>query len=90
LVDNSKLFIDNEFKRLDITLVNWEKRKNDEKLIYDKLKGSEKFDNVMKEIKFVMKKIIKPIKIDEINLIIQNNANSEKYYPDDYVFHDFV
>lgn len=27
LVDNSKLFIDNEFKRLDITLVNWEKRK---------------------------------------------------------------
>lgn len=90
MVDNSKLFIDNEFKRLDITLVNWEKRKNDEKLIYDKIKGSEKFDNVMKEIKFEMKKIIKPIKIDEINLIIQKNANSEKYYPDDYVFHDFV
>ena len=90
LVDNSKLFIDNEFKRLDITLVNWEKRKNDEKLIYDKLKGSKKFDNVMKEIKFEMKKIIKPIKIDEINLIIQNNENSEKYYPDDYAFHDFV
>lgn len=44
----------------------------------------------MKEIKFEMKKIIKPIKIDEINLIIQNNENSEKYYPDDYAFHDFV
>ena len=86
LVDNSKLFIDEEFKKIDFDLINWEKI--DENKIYDTLKHSKDFDNIIKEIKAEMEKIIKPIKINEINILIEKNENGEKYYPDDYIFYN--
>ena len=87
LVDSSKLLIDEEYIKIDIDLIDWEKKNTDENKIYDKLKGSEEFDKVVKEIQNEMKKIIKPIKINEINIIIDNNEKDEKYYPKDYIFY---
>ena len=87
LVDSSKLLIDDEYKKIDIDLIDWEKNNNDENRIYDTLKGSEEFDKIVKEIKNEMKKIIKPIKINEINIIIENNEKNENYYPKDYIFY---
>ena len=89
LVDNSKLLIEDEYKKIDFDLINTEQNKDDENKIYDKLKGSKDFDNVVKEIKIEMEKIIKPIKISEINNIIQKNEKGEKYYPSDYIFNFF-
>ena len=86
MVDNSKLFIDEEFKKIDFDLINWEKI--DENKIYDTLKHLKDFDNIIKEIKDEMEKIIKPIKINEINILIEKNENGEKYYPDDYIFYN--
>ena len=89
LVDNSKLFIEDEYKKIDIDLVNVEQDNNDENKIYDKLKNSKDFDNVVKEIKIELEKIIKPMKISEINSIIEKNEKKEKYSPNDYIFHVF-
>ena len=87
LVDNSKILIDDEYKKIDFDIINTEQNNNsDENKIYDKLKGSKDFDNVVKEIKEQLEKIIKPIKINEINSIIENNEKGENYYPADYIF----
>ena len=91
LVDNSKLLIDDEFKKIDIDLLNFEQNNNnDENKIYDKLKGSKDFDNIVKEIKIELEKKIKPIKINEINSIIENNEKEDKYYPNDYIYNIFL
>ena len=91
LVDNSKLLIDDEFKKIDIDLLNFEQNNNnDENKIYDKLKGSKDFDNIVKEIKIELEKKIKPIKINEINTIIENNGKDDKYYPNDYIYNIFL
>ena len=50
------------------------------------LKNAEDFDNVVKEIKTELSKKIKPMKINEINNMIQINEKKKKYYPDDYIF----
>ena len=89
LVDSSKLLIDEEYKKIDIDLIDWEKNKDDENKIYDKLKNSEDFDNVVKVIQNEMKKTIKPIKINEINIIINNNEKGEKYYSTKYFYDNF-
>ena len=89
LVDSSKLLIDEEYKKIAIDLIDWEKNKDDENKIYDKLKNSEDFDNVVKVIQNEMKKTIKPIKINEINIIINNNEKGEKYYSTKYFYDNF-
>ena len=89
LVDNSKLLIDDEYKKIDIDLINFEQDNSDENKIYDKLKDSKDFDNVVKAIKIELEKIIKPIRISEINSIIENNQKKENYYPKDYIYHVF-
>ena len=84
LIDTSKILInDDNFKFFDIDFAN----NIDENKIYDKLKNSEDFDNLVKEIKIEMSKKIKPIKINEINIVINNNEKIEEYYPKDYIFH---
>ena len=84
LIDTSKILInDDNYKFFDIDISN----NIDENKIYDKLKNSEDFDNLVKEIKIEMSKKIKPIKINEINIIINNNEKIEEYYPKDYIFH---
>ena len=85
LVDSSKILTDEDYIKIDLDFINW--NKDDENKIYDKLKKSEEFDNLVKEIKNDMKKSIKPIKINDINIIIEQNEKNEKYYPDDYIFH---
>ena len=85
LVDSSKILTDEKYIKIDLDFINW--NKDDENTIYDKLKKSEEFDNLVKEIKIDMKKTIKPIKINDINIIIEKNEKDEKYYPDDYIFH---
>ena len=85
LVDSSKILIDEDYKKIDIDFLNW--NKDDENKIYDKLKKSEEFDDLIKEIKIDMKKAIKPIKINDINILIEKNEKEDKYYPDDYIFH---
>ena len=87
LVDNSKILLDDEYKKIDFDLVNNEQNNSDENKIYDKLKNSKDFDIVVKEIKSEMEKIIKPMKINEFNTIIENNSKEEPYYPKDYIFH---
>ena len=89
LVDNSKLLIDDEYKKIDFELINNEQNNSDENKIYDKLKGSKDFDNVVKEMKMEMENVIKPIKISEINNIIEKNKKGEKYYPNDYIYSIF-
>ena len=89
LVDNSKLLIDDEYKKIDFDLIKNEQNNSDENKIYDKLKGSKDFDNVVKEMKMEMENIIKPIKISEINNIIGKNQKGEKYYPNDYIYSIF-
>ena len=89
LVDNSKLLIDDEYKKIDFDLINNEQNNSDENKIYDKLKGSKDFDNVVKEMKMEMENVIKPIKISEINNIIEKNKKGEKYYPNDYIYSIF-
>ena len=85
LVDSSKILTDEDYIKIDLDFINW--NKDDENKIYDRLKKSEEFDNLVKEIKNDMKKSIKPIKIHDINIIIEQNEKDEKYYPDDYIFH---
>lgn len=87
LVDNSKILLDDEYKKIDFDLINTDQNNSDENKIYDKLKNSKDFDNVVKEIKSEMEKIIKPMKINEVNNIIESNEKGEKYYPDDYILH---
>ena len=88
LVDNAKILIDDEYKKedLDLDIEDDDEDHNKENEIYDKLKNAEEFDNVVKEIKEDLSKTIKPIKINEINNLIQTNEKRKKYYPDDYVF----
>ena len=89
LVDNSKLLIDDDYKKIDLDLINIEQNNNDENKIYDKLKNVKEFENVVKEIKDDLEKIVKPIKISEISSIIENNEKGEKYYPKDYIYSVF-
>ena len=86
LVDSSKMLIYEEYKKLDIDIINLEKNNDIENKIYDKLKKSEDFDNAIKEIQIEMKKTIKPIKINDINIIIINNEKGEKYYSTEYFY----
>ena len=86
LVDSSKMLIDGEYKKIDIDILNLDKNNDVENKIYDKLKKSEDFDNAIKEIQIEMKKTIKPIKINDINIIINNNEKGEKYYSSEYFY----
>ena len=87
LVDNAKILIDDDYKQQDLDLDSEnDEENNKETEIYDKLKNAEEFDNVVKEIKNELSKKIKPMKINEINNMIQINEKKKKYYPDDYVF----
>ena len=86
LVDSSKILVDEEYMKIEFDFINWNKDDDDNK-IYDKLKNSEEFDNLVNEIKNDMKKSIKPIKINDINILIEKNEKDEKYYPDNYIFH---
>ena len=85
LVDSSKILVDEEYMKIEFDFINW--NKDDDNKIYDKLKNSEEFDNLVNEIKNDMKKSIKPIKINDINILIEKNEKDEKYYPDNYIFH---
>ena len=88
LVDNSKLLLDDEYKKIsELDLSNMEQNNNDENKIYDKLKNVKEFDNIVNEVKDELGKVIKPIKISDINSLIESNAKGEKYYPDDYIYH---
>ena len=91
LVDNAKILIDDDYKKedLDLELENDEENNKNENEIYDKLKNAEDFDNVVKEIKNEIDKKIKPMKINEINNIIQMNEKRKKYYPENYTFFTF-
>jgi hypothetical protein len=85
LVDSSKILVDEEYMKIEFDFINW--NKDDDNKIYDKLKNSEEFDNLVNEIKNDMKKSIKPIKINDINILIEKSEKDEKYYPDNYIFH---
>ena len=90
LVDNAKILIDDDFKQEDLNIdVENDEENNKENEIYDKLKNAEEFDNVVKEIKNDLSQKIKPIKMNEINYIIQENEKKKKYYPEDYIFFIF-
>ena len=92
LVDNAKILIDDDYKKeeLDLELDNDDEENNkNENEIYDQLKNEEEFNNVVNEIKKEMGKKIKPMKINEINNMIQINEKRKKYYPDDYTFFVF-
>ena len=86
LVDSSKMLIDEEYKKIDIDILNLDKNNDIENKIYDKLKKSEDFDNAIKDIQIEMKKTIKPFKINDINIIINNNEKGEKYYSSEYFY----
>ena len=62
---------------------------NKQNEIYDRLKNAEEFDNIVKEIKSELSKKIKPLKINEINNMIQINEKKKKYYPENYVYFVF-
>ena len=87
-MDNAKILIDNDYKQeeLDLDIENEDDENNKENEIYDKLKNAEEFDNVVKEIKDELSKKIKPMKINDVNNIIQISEKKKKYYPDDYTF----
>ena len=75
---NKKLNIDNLFE---------DNKNNDNTTIYGHLEESKDFDNIIKEIKndLILKE--KEIDMKEMKLMIEKNAEGEKYYHRDYSFY---
>ena len=90
LVDNAKVLIEDDYKQQDLDLeIDNDEDNNKQNEIYDRLKNAEEFDNIVKEIKSELSKKIKPLKINEINNMIQINEKKKKYYPENYVYFVF-
>ena len=75
---NKKLNIDNLFE---------ENKNNDNTTIYGHLEESKDFDNIIKEIKNDLLLKEKEIDMKEMKLMIEKNAEGEKYYHRDYSFY---
>ena len=89
LVNTSQNLIENLTKRnnnLNIDVI-FEENKNNNTNIYGHLGESKDFDNLIQEIKndLIMKD--KEIDMNEMKLMIQKNAEGEKYYHRDYSFY---
>ena len=90
LVNTSQNLIENLTKRnnnLNIDSIIEENKNNEDTKIYGHLGESKDFDNLIQEIKNDL--IIKDKEIDmsEMKLMIQKNAEGEKYYHRDYSFY---
>ena len=90
LVNTSQNLIENLTKRnnnLNIDGIFEENKNNEDTKIYGHLGESKDFDNLIQEIKndLIMKD--KEIDMNEMKLMIQKNAEGEKYYHRDYSFY---
>ena len=90
LVNASQNLIENmtnRNKKLDIDNLFEENKNNDNTKIYGHLGESKDFDNIIQEIKndLILKE--KEIDMKELKLIIEKNAEGEKYYNRDYSYY---
>ena len=90
LVNTSQNLIENLTKRnnnLNIDGIFEENKNNEDTKIYGHLGESKDFDNLIQEIKNDLIIKDKEIDINEMKLMIQKNAEGEKYYHRDYSFY---
>ena len=90
LVNASQNLIENLTKRnnnLNIDGIFEENKNNEDTKIYGHLGESKDFDNLIQEIKNDLIIKDKEIDINEMKLMIQKNAEGEKYYHRDYSFY---
>ena len=90
LVNTSQNLIENltnRNKNLDIDNLFEENKNNDNTVIYGHLGESKDFDNLILEIKndLILKE--KEIDMNEMKLLIEKNAEGEKYYHRDYSYY---
>ena len=90
LVNTSQNLIENSSKRnknLKLDMLFEENKTNEETKIYDHLGESKDFDNIMNEIRNNLMIKEKEIDMKEMKLMIEKNAEGEKYYDRDYSFY---
>ena len=90
LVNTSQNLIENLTKRnnnLNIDGIFEENKNNEDTKIYGHLGESKDFDNLIQEIKNDLIIKDKEIDMNEMKLMIQKNAEGEKYYHRDYSFY---
>ena len=90
LVNTSQNLIENSSKRnknLKLDIFFEENKGNEETKIYGHLGESKDFDNIMNEIRNNLMMKEKEIDLKEIKIMIEKNAESEKYYDRDYSFY---
>jgi len=90
LVNTSQNLIENSSKRnknLKLDIFFEENKTNEETKIYGHLGESKDFDNIMNEIRNNLMMKEKEIDLKEIKIMIEKNAESEKYYDRDYSFY---
>jgi hypothetical protein len=90
LVNTSQNLIENSTKRnknLKLDGLFEENKTNEETKIYDHLGESKDFDNIMNEIRNNLMIKEKEIDMKEMKLMIEKNAEGEKYYDRDYSFY---
>jgi hypothetical protein len=89
LVNTSQNLIENSTKRKNLKLdIFFEENKNNEETkIYGHLGESKDFDNIMNEIRNNLMMKEKEIDLKEMKLMIEKNAEGEKYYDREYSFY---
>ena len=90
LVNTSQNLIENSSKRnknVKLDMLFEENKTNEETKIYGHLGESKDFDNIMNEIRNNLMIKEKEIDMKEMKLMIEKNAEGEKYYDRDYSFY---
>lgn len=90
LVNSSQNLIENSTKRnknLKLDMLFEENKTNEETKIYGHLGESKDFDNIMNEIRNNLMMKEKEIDMKEMKLMMEKNAEGEKYYDRDYSFY---
>ena len=90
LVNTSQNLIENSTKRnknFKLDMLFEENKTNEETKIYDHLGESKDFDNIMNEIRNNLMIKEKEIDMKEMKVMIEKNAEGEKYYDRDYSFY---
>ena len=90
LVNTSQNLIENSTKRnknIKLDMLFEENKTNEETKIYGHLGESKDFDNIMNEIRNNLMIKEKEIDMKEMKLMIEKNAEGEKYYDRDYSFY---
>ena len=90
LVNTSQNLIENSTKRnknFKLDMLFEENKTNEETKIYGHLGESKDFDNIMNEIRNNLMIKEKEIDMKEMKLMIEKNAEGEKYYDRDYSFY---